>query len=158
MFYLPSDTTLASCGHASFENTLAIWDMHFCLNHKFHFCTEYMWQLLPSILTGTPLMFCLPNDTTLASCELASFEITLAIWDIYFYPKSQIPLLYRINVTTSALNIKRYSAYVLPSKRHHPRLMWLAIFENTLPIWDLYFCPKITNSTFVQDKCDNFCR
>ena len=31
---------------------------------------------------------------------------------------------YRINVTTSALNIKWYSAYVLPSQRHHPRTMW----------------------------------
>ena len=152
-----------------------------------------MWQLLPLILNGTPLMFCLPNDTTLASCGLASFENTLAIWDIYFCPKTQIPLLHRINVTTSGLNIIWRSAYGKPSQRHHPRPTWtcqlrehsrhlrhaflhkityfctgylrqllalilngtplmfylpndttpascgLAIFENTLAIWYMYF-------------------
>ena len=171
-----------------------------------------MWQLLPLILNGTPLTFCHPSDTTLASCGLARYEYTLAIWEIYFCLKSQIPLLYRMNATASGLNIKWYSAYVLPSQRHTIALRGLASFENTLAIWDIHFCPKSqirllnriiattskfnmkwhsayvmpsqrhhrrlmwicqlrehsrhlrhiflpenTNSTFVLDKCDNFC-
>ena len=171
-----------------------------------------MRQLLPLILNGTPLVLCLPNDSTLASCGLDSFENTLAICDIYFCPKSQIPLLYRINVTTSALNIKWYSACVMPSQRHHPRLMWtcqlrehsrhlrhiflpktqiprlhrINVTTSALNIkwYSAYVLPsqrhhprlmwtcqlrehsrhlvhiflrKITNSIFVQDKCDNFC-
>ena len=182
MFCLPNDTTLASCGLTSFENTLAIWDMYFCpksqtrrlhsidattsgLNIKWHSVyvlpsqrhhPRLMWTFqirehshhlrhifLPKsqipllhritatasgintvILNGTPLVFCLPNDSTLGSCGRDSFENTLAIWDTYFCPKSQILLLYRISAATSGVNIKWCSACILPSQRHRPRLVW----------------------------------
>ena len=91
-----------------------------------------------------------PSDTTLASCGLSSLENTLAIWDIYFCPKPQIPLLCRINVTTSALNIKWYSAYVLPSQRHHPRLMWTCQLREHSRHLRHIFLPKITNSTLYR--------
>ena len=124
MFCLPNDTTLASCWLTSFENTLAIRGIFFAQNHKFNFCTGHMRQLLALILSGTPLMRCLPNGTTLASCGLTSFKNVLAIWDTYFWPVSQIPHLRTIHMTPSRLNIKWCSAHGLPSQRHHPCLMW----------------------------------
>ena len=67
-----------------------------------------------------------------------------------FCPKSQIPFLCRIIATTSGLNIKWYSAYVLPSQRHHPRLMWNCQFREHSRHLRHTFLPKITNSTFEQ--------
>ena len=129
----------------------------FAENHKFNFCTGHMRQLLALILNGTPLMFCLPNGNTLASCGLTSFKNILAIWDTYFCPISQIPHLRTIYTTTFALNINGAPAYVLPSQRHHPRLMWtFQLREHSRHLRHI-FLPKNTNSTFVQDKCDNFC-
>ena len=212
MFYHPSDTTLASCGLASFENTLAIWNIYFCpktqiplsywiivttsdINNKW-----YSAYVLPSQRHHPRLMW---------TCQLREHSRHLRHT---FRPKTQIRLLHRINVTTSALNIKWYSAYVLPSQRHHLRLMWTCqlrehsrhlgytflpkntnsifaqvnVTTSTLNIkwysayvlpsqrhhprlmWTCQlrehsrhlrhiFLPKNTNSTFVQDKCDNFC-
>ena len=212
MFCIPNDATSPHVDLPA-SRTLSPFETYiFAQHHKLHFWTGQLRQLLALILNGIPLMFCLPNDTTLASCGLASLENTLAIWDIHFCPKSQIPRLHRINVTTSALNIKCYSAYGMPSQRHHPRLMWTCQLREhsrhlrhvfspksqilflcriiatisglnikwysayALPsqrhqprlMWTCQlrehsrqlrhiFLPKNTNSTFVQDKCDNFC-
>ena len=142
---LPASRTLSPC-----ETYI------FAQNHKFHFCTGYLRHLLALILNGPPLVFCLPNDTTLASCGLASFENTLAISDIYFCPKSQISLLHRITATPSGLIIRWHSACVLLSQRHHPRLVWTCQLREHSRHLRHAFLPKIINSIFAQNKCDNF--
>ena len=130
----------------------------FAQNHKFDFWTRYMRQLTGlTILIDAPLMFCLPNDTAVASCGLSSFENTLVFLYICFCLKSQIPFLCRIIATPYCLNIKWFSAFVLPSQRHHPRLMWTCQLREHSRHLRHTFLPKNTNSTFVQDKCDNFC-
>ena len=140
----------------SASRTLLPFDTYiFAQNHKFHFCAGYLRQLLALILNGTPLVFCLPNDSTLASCGLASFENTLAIWDTCFCPNHKFEFLHRISATIHGLNKKWHSAYVLPSQRHRPRLMWTFQLREHSLFFDTYVLPKITNSTFDQNSCDN---
>ena len=140
------------------SRTLSSFETHiFAQNHKFHFLHRIIATSSGLNIKWHSAYALFPNDTTLASCGLASFENTLAIWDVYFCPKTQIPLLCRINVTTFALNIKWYSAYVLPSQRHHPRLMWTCQLREHSRLLRHIFLPKTTNSAFVQDKCDNLC-
>ena len=77
-------------------------------------------------------------------------------FEAYMFAQTQIPFLYRIIATNSGLNIKWCSVYALPSERRHPRLMWTCQLREQSRHLRLVFLPKITNSIFVQDNCDNF--
>ena len=139
------------------SRTLSQFETHiFAQNHKFHCCAGQLRQLLSLILNGAPLMFCIPNDTTLVLCGFTSFENTLAIWYTHFCPKSQIPFLYGIIATTSALNIKWCSAYVLHSQWHHHSLMWTChLREHSCHLRHIF--PLKSQIPFVvQDNRDNF--
>ena len=124
MFYFPNDTTLAPCGLATFENTLAIWDIYFCPKSQIPFL--YRIIATTSGLNNKWYSAYVPasqrnHPRLMWTCQLREHPRHLRH---VFLPKSQIPFLYRMIATNSGLNIKWCSAYVLPSQRRHPRLMW----------------------------------
>ena len=151
-----NDTTLASCGRASFENILTKRNTYFGPKPWIAHLHRINTAISEISVKWTSGIFCGSNDIALASCRRASFENILTKRHTYFGPKPWITPLHRIKVGISKISVEWTSADTMWFQRRHTYLMWTCQFREYYDQTKNLFRPKIMNCISPQDKGGTF--